>query len=77
MKLIKHQMEHCRVCLETIADEFEKEVAEQDADPFYKWDQIRNHTRYANDGYLFKAATDETGKDADGGVKIINPMQGL
>lgn len=47
--LIKHQMEHCRVCLETIAEELEREVAEQDADPFYKWDQIRNHTRYAND----------------------------
>ena len=49
MKLIKRQMEHCRVCLETIAEELEKEVVEQDADPFYKWDQIRNHTRYAND----------------------------
>ena len=49
MKLIKRQIEHCRVCLETIAEELEKEAAEQDADPFYQWERIRNHTRYAND----------------------------
>ena len=49
MKLIKRQIEHCRVCLETIAEELENGVAEQDADPFYKWERIRNHTRYAND----------------------------
>lgn len=47
--LIKRQIEHCRVCLETIADEFGESVAEQDKDPFDNYDYINNHTRYAND----------------------------
>ena len=49
IKIITKQMQHCRVCLETIAEEFEDDVKEQDKDPWYKYDCIRNHTRYAND----------------------------
>ena len=49
LKIIKHQIQHCRECLDILETEINENADAQDKDPWDKWHQIRNHTRYAND----------------------------
>ena len=46
---ITKQIRFCRDFLNTIESEIVADAKKQDEDPYDKWEQIRNHTRYAND----------------------------
>lgn len=48
IKAVRKQMDFCEQCMKTLREDFDADMDEQDKDPWDKWDDMRNHTRHAN-----------------------------